>query len=47
MEALWLILVIGVIIGFYLGRWRAENGRARADQHRTWRTRTNYRDQPK
>jgi len=47
MEAVWLVLLIGVFIGFYLGRWRAENGRARADQTRTWDTRTAYRNRPK
>jgi len=42
-DAIWLILLIGVILGFYLGRGRAENQRARHDQSRTWDARHNYR----
>jgi hypothetical protein len=41
------MVAIATIATHDSARWRAENGRARADQHRTWRTRTNYRDQPK
>jgi hypothetical protein len=43
-NALWLMLVIGVFIGFYLGRRTAENGRARNDMNRVWDSRKNYRD---
>jgi hypothetical protein len=42
-DAIWLILLIGVFLGFYLGRGRAENQRARHDQNRTWESRHNYR----
>lgn len=42
-DAIWLILLIGVILGFYLGRGRAENQRARHDQDRVWDARHNYR----
>ena len=42
-DTMWLILLIGVILGFYLGRGRAENQRARHDQDRVWEGRHNYR----
>ncbi|MGH3772571.1 MAG: hypothetical protein ACRDRW_14440 [Pseudonocardiaceae bacterium] len=29
--------------GWFVGRWRAENKRARFDQHRIWSARKNYR----
>ncbi|HEY2095555.1 MAG: hypothetical protein QOI50_2341 [Pseudonocardiales bacterium] len=43
-SGLWLILLVGVFLGFYLGRWRAENRRARFDQDRVWNGRKAYRD---
>jgi hypothetical protein len=43
-NALWLMLVIGVFIGWFLGRWTAENRRARSDMNRVWNSRKNYRD---
>jgi uncharacterized membrane protein YfcA len=43
-NALWLVLVIGVFIGWFLGRWTAENRRARSDMNRVWNSRKNYRD---
>jgi hypothetical protein len=42
-SAIWVILIIGVLIGFYLGRWRTEGRRARFDQDRVWDSRANYR----
>lgn len=43
METLVVLLIIGVIVSYLLGRWRAENGRARADQRNVWKNRKNYR----
>jgi hypothetical protein len=43
-NALWLMLVIGVFIGWWLGRRTAENRRARTDMDRVWDARKNYRD---
>jgi hypothetical protein len=43
-SGLWLILLIGIFLGFYLGRWRTENRRARFDQDRVWKSRGAYRD---
>jgi hypothetical protein len=40
---LWTLLIVGVIIGWYIGRWRAENRRARFDMNNTWNSRQNYR----
>jgi hypothetical protein len=37
-------LLIGVFLGFYLGRWRTENRRGRFDQERAWNSRKGYRD---
>jgi hypothetical protein len=42
-EALWLILVIGLVGGYFIGRWRAENRRARHDMGRVWGSRRGYR----
>lgn len=40
-----LILIgIGCMFGFFIGRWRAENRRARFDMKRTWEGRRSYRD---
>ena len=36
-------IVIGLLAGHYLGRWRAEVARARADMRSTWRNRSGYR----
>ena len=41
--ATWVLLVIGMIPGFYLGRWRAEGRRARFDQDRVWASKDAYR----
>jgi hypothetical protein len=43
-EALWLMLALGVVLGFLIGRWTAENRRARFDMDKTWQSRRNYRD---
>jgi hypothetical protein len=40
---MWLLVAVGTIPGFYVGRWTAESGRARFDQKRVWDTRQNYR----
>ena len=42
-SAIWVILIIGMVLGFYLGRWRTENRRARFDQDRIWKSRDTYR----
>jgi hypothetical protein len=41
---MWLILVVGVFMGMFLGRWWAEIRRARHDMDRIWNSRRNYRD---
>lgn len=38
----WLLMAIGSIPGFYVGRWTAETGRARHDMDKTWNGRKNY-----
>ncbi len=43
MEVLWLMLAVGVFLGWFIGRWRAENRRARVDMNNTWKNRRNYR----
>lgn len=43
-NALWLMLVIGVFIGWFVGRRSGENRRARHDMDRVWGSRKNYRD---
>jgi len=41
--ATWVLLIIGMIPGFYLGRWRAESRRAHFDQDRVWASKDLYR----
>ncbi len=43
-EAVWLVLAIGIGIGFFIGRWWAERQRAYADMRRVWALRKGYRD---
>lgn len=43
MEVLWVMLAVGVFLGWFIGRWRAENRRARFDQQLIWKNRTRYR----
>ncbi|RZT87119.1 hypothetical protein EV383_4027 [Pseudonocardia sediminis] len=43
MEVLWLMLAVGVFLGWYIGRWRAETRRARADMRTVWNNRSKYR----
>lgn len=43
-SALWIVLFVGVVLGYYLGRWRAESRRARFDQGNVWNARHKYRD---
>jgi hypothetical protein len=43
-NAMWVILAIGIVIGFSVGRWWAETRRARFDMDRVWESRKNYRD---
>jgi hypothetical protein len=39
-----LVLIgIGCVFGFFFGRWRTENRRARYDMVRTWEGRRGYR----
>jgi hypothetical protein len=39
-----LVLIgIGCVLGFFIGRWRTENRRARVDMKRTWEGRRGYR----
>ena len=41
--ALWLVFIVGTVVGYHVGRWRAENRRARYDQDRVWNQRRSYR----
>lgn len=41
--ASWLLLALGAIPGFWLGRRSAENRRARFDMNNTWNGRAKYR----
>jgi hypothetical protein len=41
--ATWLLMAVGSIPGFFVGRRTAEFGRARYDQKRVWAQRQNYR----
>jgi membrane protein DedA with SNARE-associated domain len=41
--ALWSAFFVGNAIGYHIGRWRAENRRARHDQTRVWNERHDYR----
>lgn len=43
-DAMWVILVVGLLAGIWLGRRLAENQRARSDMARIWNSRRNYRD---
>lgn len=43
-NSMWVILVVGIVIGFFVGRWWAEFRRARFDMDRVWGSRKNYRD---
>ena len=38
-----LLILVGVVLGFYLGRWSAEFRRARADMNGIWGGRRRYR----
>lgn len=38
-----LLLLIGGMVGFFVGRIRAEWGRARFDRHKVWASRKDYR----
>jgi hypothetical protein len=40
---MWVVLALGVFLGMFVGRWRAENGRARHDMDKTWNARKDYR----
>lgn len=37
------LVVVGMVLGFYLGRWHAEISRARIDMRRAWEGRRGYR----
>lgn len=43
-NAMWVVLVVGILIGCFVGRWWAEVRRARFDMDRVWDSRKNYRD---
>jgi uncharacterized membrane-anchored protein YhcB (DUF1043 family) len=43
-DAMWVVLVLGLLVGIWIGRRLAEDGRARYDMKRTWDGRRNYRD---
>lgn len=41
---IWTLLSVGAVFGWFIGRWRAENKRARHDMNKTWNNRKDYRD---
>lgn len=43
-EVLWLMLGLGGLAGFFIGRWSAETRRARSDMDKVWKGRRGYRD---
>jgi hypothetical protein len=43
MEGVWVILVLGIAIGFVIGRGWAERGRAKFDGKGAWEARKRYR----
>lgn len=40
---LWLVLALGVFLGFFAGRWSAETFNARYNMSRVWQSRKGYR----
>jgi hypothetical protein len=40
---LWVVLALGLFVGFLIGRWSAETFRARSDMSRVWEGRKGYR----
>jgi hypothetical protein len=42
-DTIWVLLALGGVGGVVVGRWWAENARARFDQQRVWSARKNYR----
>lgn len=42
-DGLWLIMLFGGFVGYLVGRWTAETGRARFDMRNVWRGRKRYR----
>lgn len=42
-NTVWGMLLLGGAGGWFVGRWWAENARARFDQDRIWKARKNYR----
>jgi lipopolysaccharide biosynthesis regulator YciM len=40
---LWTLLIVGAIIGWYIGRRHAENKRTRFDMNNVWDNRQDYR----
>lgn len=38
-----LLLLVGVVVGFYLGRWTTEFRRGRFDSSTAWNARRRYR----
>jgi hypothetical protein len=43
-DTLWVVLGVGVFLGFFVGRWSAETFRALHDRKRIWDSRRNYRE---
>jgi hypothetical protein len=42
-EVLWVMLGLGALLGFFVGRWSAEGRRARSDMDKVWKGRRGYR----
>lgn len=42
-ETVLLLMFLGALVGFFVGRWTADLHRARVDASRIMRTRSNYR----
>lgn len=46
MDVMLIILALGVILGYYLGRSRAERLRAKSDMRKAWDSRQSHRNGP-
>ncbi len=40
---MWATGIVGLFLGFFIGRWYAETFAARFDMRRRWESRQNYR----
>ncbi len=45
-EMVFVVLAIGAILGFYIGRWWTERQRGRFEMQQAWERRNLYREGP-